>query len=362
MERSAHLTTQLAASLRAAIREGSFVAGDLIPSERELMERHRLSRTTVRRAIQLLIDEELLQRVPGSGTYVSQPEAPRAASPLTLDALGLLVPTLANPLFGELSDAIAGEASARGYHLLVGRSEFEPATEEEHLTRYASNPGVRGVLAVPGASSISAASRQRLAERGIPMVLLVRGGERADCDAVSTDHVRGAQQLVEHLIGLGHRRIAYVRSSRPQDDSHIRGYELALREADIPLVPELIQTVEADAEQAGFLGAQALLQRGTAFSAIFARIDLTALGVLRALREAGLRVPEDVSVVGFDNTQLSAHLQPPLTTVDHTIAEIGRQAVQLLLDRVEGRYHGPPRRLIIQPGLVLRKSCAAPTN
>lgn len=115
---------------------------------------------------------------------------------------------------------------------------------------------------------------------------------------------------------------------------------------------------ETRADELGYCGLRELVDRGAAFSAIFARTDLTAVGVLRGLREAGLRVPEDVSLVGFDNTALAAHLQPPLTTVDHTVTEIGRLAVAFLLDRAEGRYTGPTRQVIIQPQLVLRESCA----
>ncbi len=114
---------------------------------------------------------------------------------------------------------------------------------------------------------------------------------------------------------------------------------------------------EHHAEEAGLSGVRWLLEHEVPFSAIFARNDLTASGVLRGLYEANLRIPDDVSVVGFDSTKLSAHFQPPLTTVDHTLQEIGRQAVHLLLDRIEGRYDGPVRRVTIEPRLVIRESC-----
>jgi DNA-binding LacI/PurR family transcriptional regulator len=168
---------------------------------------------------------------------------------------------------------------------------------------------------------------------------------------------------MELLIDQGHRRIAYVGQASTPTQRHYRGYREALREAGIPEDPAL--RIEVDAtplEMVGELGVRALLARGAPFTAIFAQIDSVAIGVLRALRAAGLQVPQQVSVVGFDNIPSAAHLDPPLTTVDHTVQEIGRLAVLLLQDRIVGRYDGPARRVIIQPRLIVRASTGPPPH
>ena len=349
-----HLTVRLANSMRAAIRRGEYAAGRPVPSERVLCARTGYSRTTVRRAIQLLVDEGSLYRVPRSGTFVGR----ASEGGMRRGALGLVVPALANPIMGELANTIEREASGRGYYLLVGQSHYQDADEAACLPRYAESPTVRGVLVVTSGATATAEAFMELRRRRLPFILAMRGGEGGESDAVVTDHVRGAREIVRYLLGLGHRRIAFVGAARPMPDRHRQGYCQALREVGLSEDPDLVRIPNVEAEEAGAAGVRAMLERRVPFSAVFARIDLTAVGVLRALRAAGLRVPEDVSVAGFDNTQLSAHLQPPLTTVDQTLPEIGRQAVSFLLDRVEGRYDGPARQVIIQPRLVLRDSCA----
>lgn len=350
-----HRTRALAERLRARVGSGEYAAGRPIPSERELAASEGLSRTTVRRAIELLIDAGALHRVPGSGTYVGP--APAADAAPGQATIGMIVPSLANPYFGELVTAIERAARRSGYQLLLGQADQAGHSAGPYLERYAANPGVRGVIAV-SESRQPAAIYQRFAEAGKPLAFVVRHAEAVSADSVSTDHVGGARALTAHLIGLGHRRIAFIGGGEMRAMRHYQGYLDALRAAAIPADPALqVEVADVSAEQAGAEGVRTLLERGAPFTAIFAQIDLVAVGVRRALRAARLRVPQDVALVGFDNIPSAAHLDPPLTTVDHSVAEIGRLAVLLLEDRISGRYDGPPRRVIIQPRLVIRESC-----
>ena len=354
---SVHRTDELAGALRTAIEQGVYVAGQPIPSERDLSSSRGVSRTTVRRAIQMLVEEGVLQRVPGSGTYVRHSGPPIAEAPQEHATLGLIVPSLANPYFGELATAIERESTRTGYQLLIGQSNLTGRSEAPYLARYAENAAVKGVITIATGNEIPEASYRQVAQAGKPFLFVVRGAETVGADSISTDHVGGARALVEHLIGLGHRRIAYIGDARVRGPRHYQGYREALREAGISLDPQLDVKIDADdIEQIGEQGVRMLLERKTPFTAIFAQIDLMAIGVLRALRGAGLRVPDDVSLVGFDNIPIAEHLQPPLTTVDHTVHEIGRLAVLLLHDRIIGRYDGPARRVIIQPRLLIRGS------
>jgi LacI family transcriptional regulator len=309
----------------------------------------------VRRAIQRLIDDGVLYRVPGSGTYVGQARL-RAAEPAEHATLGLIVPSLANPYFGELATAIEHECTRAGYQLLLGQSNLTGRSEAPYLARYAENGIVKGVITIASGAEIPA-SYERLTRAGKPFLFVVRHAETVGADSVATDHVGGARELMRHLIGLGHRQIAYIGDASTRSPRHYQGYLEGLREAGLPEDPRLqVQIATDDYEHIGDSGVRELLARGVPFTAIFAQIDLVAIGVLRALRAARLRVPSDVSVVGFDNIPSAEHLDPPLTTVDHTVREIGRLAVLLLLDRITGRYDGPARRVIIQPRLVIRVS------
>jgi LacI family transcriptional regulator len=355
---AAHLTQELAARLRSAVVAGTYGPGQLIPSERDLAIREAVSRTTVRRAIQLLVGEGVLHRVPGSGTYVGrQPPAESAQGHATI---GMILPGLANPYFGELATAVEREASRRGYQLLLGQADLTGRSAAPYLERYAESRSVLGVIAV-SESKASASAYQQFALSGKPLAFVVRHADVISADSVATDHVGGAHELTRHLIALGHRRIAYIGQANMPVMRHYQGYLEGLHEAGIAPDPALQVGVDCEGlEQVGVEGVRDLLGRGISFTAIFAQIDLVAVGVLRALRAAGLAVPRDVSVVGFDNIPSAAHLYPPLTSVDHSVGEIGRLAVMMLEDRISGRYDGPTRRVIIQPRLVLRESTGPP--
>jgi DNA-binding LacI/PurR family transcriptional regulator len=271
----------------------------------------------------------------------------------------MIVPSLANPYFGELATAIEREAKRGGYQLLLGQADLAGNNVAPYLERYAENPAVLGVIAASASDKLSSAYRQ-FVESGKPLVFVVRHADVTGADSVATDHVGGARELVRHLIALGHRRIAFIGGRDVRAMRHYQGYLEGLREADIPADPNLLVEIDGEGDQIGVEGVGVLLGRRVAFTAIFAQIDLVAIGVLRTLRTARLRVPQDVSLVGFDNIPSSEHLDPPLTTVDHSVHEIGRLAVMLLQDRITGRYDGPARRVIIQPQLVLRESCGPP--
>jgi len=193
-----------------------------------------------------------------------------------------------------------------------------------------------------------------LAADGFPIVLQ---GHRADLDvpSVDVDNRTGAREAIAHLVGLGHRRIAcvtnaplvYTAAAERRD-----GYLDALRDAGIEFDPELL--VEAEFVAASGHAAVARLVGRAAFTAIFVASDVVALGVLRALREAGLDVPGDVSVVGFDDVDLAEHFDPPLTTVRVPARQLGEVAGRTLLDRIAGQVVAP--RTVLSTELIVRAS------
>jgi DNA-binding LacI/PurR family transcriptional regulator/biotin operon repressor len=353
----AERTNNLASALREEIAQGMYGGDGPLPSERELSLSRGLSRTTVRRAIQQLVEEGVVYRLPGSGTFVGQPPRFVGEPTAQLATIGLILPSLANPYFGELAAAIERACLQNGYQLLLGQSSMGEGTTESYLARYVENEAVKGVITIAPEDEVALGAYRRLAQASKPYLFVVRHAERLNADSVATDHVGGARNLMRHLLQHGHRRIAYIGVAGPPAHRHFQGYREALHEAGIAEDPALnVRVEDEDLETVGERGVQTLLESGIGFTAIFAQIDPVAIGVLRALRLKGLRVPGDVSVVGFDNIPSAAHVDPPLSSVDHTVGEIGRLAVLLLQDRISGRYDGPARRVIIQPRLVLRAS------
>jgi DNA-binding LacI/PurR family transcriptional regulator len=171
----------------------------------------------------------------------------------------------------------------------------------------------------------------------------------------SADQLAGARMITEHLIRLGHSDILHL--AGPQDwieaESRMRGYLDAMRDADLPTIPPIRGDWTADFGY--FAGQELALRRG--FTAVFAANDLMAIGLMHGFRDAGLRIPADVSVVGFDDVPVAAHVAPPLTTVHQDFGELGRRAVQILLAQIRGEDQ--PEFGPVVPVLCGRESAAS---
>jgi DNA-binding LacI/PurR family transcriptional regulator len=196
---------------------------------------------------------------------------------------------------------------------------------------------------------------------GKPLVFLGRWPDGVAADCIASNYRLGARLAVEHLIGLGHRHIAYIEGVphfsgfSPRD-----GYADALAAAGMPLLKPLMRVYELPSEAAGQRGIGDLLKDGTEFTAVFARSDVTAVGVCRALKTAGLSIPRDVSVASVNNSQIAQLADPPLTSVDPFSVTLGREAFRLLRERIEGSYDGPIRRIMLDPSLRIGNSSASP--
>jgi len=178
---------------------------------------------------------------------------------------------------------------------------------------------------------------------------------------ITLNHHHAAQIALRHLLELGHKQIAFMKGQRFSSDSEDRWKAICrvAKEFKIEIKPEL--TVEIDIDdptpQLGYPFAKKLLERKVPFTALFAYNDISALGAIRAFQEAGLRVPRDISVIGFDDIQAAAHNIPSLTTVRQPLAQMGRIAAQTLLQRIEGKQDYPSE-IAIEPELVERQSTA----
>ena len=277
--------------------------------------------------------------------------------------IGLSVPKLRENYFAELADAVIQAAQERGLGVVVEQTNEVRETEIQSLTggrlRF-----LDGLLFSPVSLS---QDDVELLDVDFPLVLL---GERIF--AGPTDHVTmhnssSAVAAVEHLLGIGRRRIAVVGEidERPDVASsanlRLEGYRQALESARIPFDPLLVRRVDGWTPQAGAAAMRALLANGVDFDAVFALNDTLGLGVLRALGEAGVHVPDDVAVIGFDNIDESQYSVPSMSTVDPGRTEIARLAVDLLIERInEKGDRRPPRTLRPDFRIVRRESTGFP--
>ena len=295
-----------------------------------------------------------IQRIAREMGYVPSAIARGLATNRT-STLGVVVMDSADPFIAAVVGAIDKSARDLGYSIIL--STYGPNPEQEmSAIRLLLQQRVDAII-IPD-PLVADSSLPRLEQVGIPIILL---NKKSYVFSVGTDSIDGARQAVEHLLGLGHRRIAYIGGSRSEEESAERraGYEQALIDHGICLEPSLI--VEGDGwSEGGRRSMHQLLALPSPPTAVFCFNDLTASGVLLAAYGAGVRIPQDLSVVGFDDSNLASLLVPPLTTVAQQSDQMARLALQMALDLMEGNTPSTP---ITLPGkLVTRKSTAPLPN
>jgi LacI family transcriptional regulator len=269
--------------------------------------------------------------------------------------LGILLPDLYGEFFSEVIRGIDLAARRSGYHLLVSSSHSD-RSEVEAVLR-----ALRG--RVDGLIVMSPEADARAIEVNLPgtlpIVLLNCRVEGTAFDSINIDNYGGAAAMIRHLAGLGHRRIAHVRGAPGNNDAWERllGYREALQSL-IPDTEEIV--IEGDfSEDSGCLAGREILLLEPRPTAVFAANDAMAIGLLYAFQEAGVRVPDDIAVAGFDDIPIARFLTPPLTTVGVAIADLGARAIQRLLQAMS---HGETRERqheVLPTTLVIRGSCGA---
>jgi DNA-binding LacI/PurR family transcriptional regulator len=270
--------------------------------------------------------------------------------------IGLVIPDIQNPFFADLARGVEDVAQQHGYAVFLGNSDEDIEKERRYLDVMLAE-AVDGVI-LPPCSERDAAALE-LARSGTPLVCVDRRLARAAVDMVLIDNVRGAYAATEHLIGLGQRRIGFIVGPRRFSTSNdrLQGYRQALADHGIEVDPTLVR--EGDSRQgSGRQRAHELLALANRPTALLVGNSMMTLGAMEAIREAGLRIPDDVALVGYDDVPWSLAVTPPLTLVRQPAYELGQRGMELLLQRLRD----PERSKTImqlQPELVIRESCGA---
>lgn len=267
--------------------------------------------------------------------------------------LGVLLPDLYGEFFSELLRGIDLAARGSGYHLLVSRS-YEERKEIEEAMR-AMRGRVDGAILMLREVD---ASLLRNVPSNLPVVLLCSAIKDSQTSSVTIENFRGARDMVRHLLSLGHRRIAIIRGAEGNHDSseRLRGYRSALREAGVR--PTRALEPKGDfTETGGYLATLDLLAIEPRPTAIFAANDSMAIGALGALRESGVRVPEQIAVAGFDDIPLARYIDPPLSSVSVPIADLGTRSVEMLFRGIKAKNGELRQHQRVATELVIRRSC-----
>ena len=274
--------------------------------------------------------------------------------------LALIVSDISNPFFTLMARGVEDVARGQGYTVILGNSD-ESAEKERQYVHSILSHRINGLLIAPAGYG-SRKTLDLLARHGTKFVLVDRQIEGVPADIVVGDNVGGARRLAEHLIGLGHRRIALVNGAHevPTAAERLTGYLQALAAHDLEPDPRIV--IERNYQRSGGYDATRQLlalppdRRPTA---ILACNNFLAIGVIEALRDARIEVPRDIAVVSFDDIELASALYPFLTVMAQPARTFGTIAAQFLFDRLEGSEPPAWRKVVLPPELIVRVSCGA---
>jgi LacI family transcriptional regulator len=274
--------------------------------------------------------------------------------------VGVLVPQLAQPFFSSLAYVIEKTLFARQYRAFLCSAEEDPEKESayiEMLLRQRAD----GIILVPTGQSL--ANIERLLRIKVPVVLVDRDLPGLNVDRILSNNFGGAYQVCRHLIELGHSRIGVIGAPQYSGSMarRLAGVKRALNEAGIELKDELTVMGANEQFELGFTATQRLLQLARPPTAVIALTDVIGVGALHAAWKAGLTLPHDLSVTGFDDVVLASYTLPELTTVAQPVTEMGEQAVQRLLERIRN-FDLDARRTVLPTRLVVRSSTTSPAR
>lgn len=347
---------QLQTWLIEQIEQGVFKKNDKIPTEEDLSRLTGLARATIRQAIQNLVNMGYLRRQKRLGTFVLRTQLEPEKSTI----IGILMPDIQSGYAPILARGAEDEASRSGHSLILCNTDDLFVKADFHADRLISHH-VSGVIFIPTAAGddLNTQIVSKFERENIPVVLADRIINNLDCDYVTTDNYEGAYHLVSRLIELGHRSIAVTLSDRFSSEAErLAGYKKALLDHHIPINPDLIKIHPGPyAEKSYVQIARSLLKRKKEIDAIFAGHDRIAYIIYSVAEEMGVSIPEDISLVGYDDLRPTCVHAISLTTVHQPIYEIGQESMKLVMERIKS-IRKETEKVVLKSTLVERESVA----
>ena len=350
------LYEQIEDDIKMKIASGELKVGDNVGSQSELSKEYGVSLITVKKALSNLGSEGILFSRIGKGTYVARRN--KSINLSMHKTIGLVLRDLQHPFFSLIVHSVEESAYRMGYNVLLSNSSGNIEKEEGQITHF-QDIGVDGLIIASMNLKYRASDKIReLHDEKFPYVMVSYVDDK-DIYFVGTDNQKGAFLATEHLINMGYKKIGYISSESGNLLGLVRrgGYEKALLENGIGVDENLIHHIRADKDR--FESAYRLGLNFNDFNprpdALFFYSDLVALGFQKGLAEIGVKIPDDLAIVGFDDIYGSKLAQTPLTTVGQPAHKIGEVAIDSIVKRIEGK--DVPVRIIMEPRLIIRSSC-----
>jgi DNA-binding LacI/PurR family transcriptional regulator len=330
------------------------------PSIKDIARIARVSHPTVSRALHNspLVNAktaEKIRRIAKESGYRASAIARGLVTKRTR-TIGLAVTTVADPFTSEVASGIEQAANDHGYSVYLADSNADPEREKKIVQTFAEQR-VDGIIVT--SSRVGALYIPMLSELMVPIVIVNDQHPGAFAHSVMICNEEGSRAVAEHMLGLGHKRIAFIgdRGGYQSDEERFVGYKQAMDAAGVPILPELV--IRGDGKPEGGMRAMdKLLRLGDPPTAVCCYNDMTALGAMRSIRMHGLRVPEDISIAGFDDLFVASYTQPTLTTVRQPMRRMGRLAMESLIKLMTGQES--PVRVKVKGQLIVRESTSKP--
>lgn len=355
------LYQQVYQDMKEQIEQGIYSFGNLLPSEREIGDIYKVDRTTVRKALQLMVEDQLVEKRMGKGTVVIwQPAASNAHYATAFNrqknsVIAFFLPKsnhnsnrITQPFYAELFYTAEKECQKHGYSMM-----YATLDENDSFDEITENVQISGILFI---SNVSHKHLDRALELKIPAVLVNSYYEKMP--SLLSDNFTGTYEACRYLIERGHKRIGVINgiTSYISNMERLRGCTTALKEASLSLRPEYSIGGNSWEFEDGLAATQNLLKQAKELpTALIAFNDRLALGAVQAISHSGLNVPEDISIIGFDNSDQAKYSFPQITSVEIHVSMIGKAAISTLLQQI-AEYAVYPVKILTPVALVERDS------
>lgn len=351
--------SKLAEDLKQIIQSGEIVPGDKLPSENELSNKYRISRHTVRKALSILENEGYIYAMHGKGTFCSELVRHSKKS----HNIAVVTTYLTDYIFPRVIGGIDQVLTDNGYSIILKNTKNSRKAEARCLEDLLLKD-IDGMIIEPSKSEIfcqHAALYEKMDEYQIPYVFIQGYYEQMkDKPRVIMDDCKGGYMITQYLISLGHKSILGVfKADDIQGRERHRGYVNALQEAGILYDPDMVIWFHTeDRAIKPFIAIKDMVNKGKSFDSVVCYNDQIAVEIIKALEDCKIKVPEDVSVTGYDNSYIAENYRIKLTTIAHRQEELGGIAADLLLKIIRNpEEHAKDHHIIVEPKLIIRDSC-----
>ena len=340
--------------IKHLLRDGIITYGAKLPSEHELMDKFKVSRHTIRQAFSELTSEGYIFKEQGKGTFSNY----RIDSKYK-QIVAVLTTYISGFVFPGIMAGIEQVLSEEGYMMLLSNTNNMKEREAQYLTSILEH-NVVGIIIEPTKSArqnVNIKLLEDIRSKGIKTVFINAFYDDFDSSYVLLDDVKGGAIATEYLTQLGHKKIAGVfKTDDKQGVDRKIGYISAMKKYGVPISPDYIGEYEtANMYDYPYMFAQSLIRKEDHPTAFFCYNDQCAMMVVQAINDRGYKVPEDISIVGYDDSITTVQSDMKLTTILHPKKEMGKQAAKYIIDMLDGRMEKP--QMIYRPELIVRNSC-----